>query len=98
MAVRGHVVHACAVEEQREVLRLTMDEVGDRLPIIAGIYADGSLEAARIARQAAAEGAAALLVFPPQSMSMGGQLRPEMAIAHFSTIAAATGLPLICFN
>ena len=47
---------------------------------------------------AEAEGAAALLVFPPQSMSMGGQLRPEMAIAHFSTIAAATDLPLICFN
>src|SRR5256714_8309442 len=31
-------------------------------------------------------------------MSMGGQLRPEMALAHFSTIAAATDLPLICFN
>src|SRR5205085_835770 len=55
-------------------------------------------EAARIARRAEAAGAAALLVFPPQSMSMGGQLRPEMALAHFSTIAAATSLPLICFN
>jgi 4-hydroxy-tetrahydrodipicolinate synthase len=31
-------------------------------------------------------------------MSMGGQSRPEMALAHFSTIAAATTLPLICFN
>jgi 4-hydroxy-tetrahydrodipicolinate synthase len=31
-------------------------------------------------------------------MSMGGQLRPEMAVAHFSTVAAATSLPLICFN
>ena len=29
---------------------------------------------------------------------MGGQSRPEMALAHFSTIAAATTLPLICFN
>ena len=100
LTVNGHAseVHACTVDEQREVLRLTMDEVGDRLPVVAGIYADGSLEAARIARMAEAEGAAALLVFPPQSMSMGGQLRPEMALAHFSTIAAATGLPLICFN
>jgi len=79
-------------------MRLTMDELGDRLPIIAGVYADGSLEAARIARHAEADGATALLVFPPQSMSMGGQLRPEMALAHFSTIAAATSLPLICFN
>ena len=100
LTVNGHSseVHACTVDEQREVLRITMEEVGDRLPVVSGIYADGSLEAARIARMAEAGGASALLVFPPQSMSMGGQLRPEMAIAHFSTIAAATDLPLICFN
>jgi len=100
LTVNGHSseVHACTPDEQREVLRITMDEIGDRLPVVAGIYADGSLEAARLARQAEAAGAAALLVFPPQSMSMGGQLRPEMAVAHFSTIAAATSLPLICFN
>ena len=100
ITVNGHSseVHACTADEQREVLRITMEEVGDRLPVIAGIYADGSLEAARLARLAEAGGAAGLLVFPPQSMSMGGQSRPEMALAHFSTIAAATELPLICFN
>ena len=100
LTVNGHSceVHALNLDEQREVMRLTMDELGDRVPIIAGVYADGSLEAARIARHAEADGAAALLVFPPQSMSMGGQLRPGMALAHFSTIAAATSLPLICFN
>jgi 4-hydroxy-tetrahydrodipicolinate synthase len=100
LTVNGHSseVHACNLDEQREVLRISLEEVGDRLPVIAGVYADGSLEAARIARMAEQDGASALLVFPPQSMSMGGQLRPEMAIAHFSTIAAATGLPLICFN
>ena len=100
LTVNGHSseVHACTADEQREVLRITMDEIGDRLPVVAGVYADGSLEAARLARQAEAGGAAALLVFPPQSMSMGGQLRPDMAIVHFSTIAAATSLPLICFN
>jgi len=100
LTVNGHSseVHACNIDEQREVLRVTLEEMGDRLPIVAGIYADGSLEAARIARMAEAAGAAALLVFPPQSMSMGGQLRPEMALTHFSTIAAATSLPLICFN
>jgi 4-hydroxy-tetrahydrodipicolinate synthase len=100
LTVNGHSseVHACTLDEQRAVLRLTMEEVGDRLPVVAGVYADGSLEAARIARLAEAEGAAALLVFPPQSMAMGGQLRPEMALVHFATIAAASGLPLICFN
>src|SRR3954453_17400810 len=100
LTVNGHSsdVHACTLDEQREVLRITTEEVGDRLPVVAGVYADGSLEAARIARMAETGGASALLIFPPQSMSMGGQLRPEMALAHFSTIAAATDMPLICFN
>lgn len=100
ITVNGHSseVHACSLDEQARVLDLTMDEIGARLPVIAGVYADGSLEAARIARRAEAGGAAALLVFPPQSMTMGGQLRPEMAVAHFATVAAATPLPLICFN
>ncbi|MBV8889208.1 MAG: dihydrodipicolinate synthase family protein [Alphaproteobacteria bacterium] len=100
LTVNGHSgeIHACTADEQRRVLDITMDEVSGRLPVIAGIYADGSIEAARLAHMAEASGAAALLVFPPQSMSMGGQLRPEMALLHFRTIAAASGLPLICFN
>jgi 4-hydroxy-tetrahydrodipicolinate synthase len=100
LTVNGHAceVHACTLDEQRRVLALTLDELGDRLPIVSGVYNDGSREAARIARFAAADGAGALLVFPPQSMTMGGQLRPEMALAHFAAIAAATDLPLICFN
>lgn len=99
ITVNGHAseVHACTPEEQQRILDLTLEEVGDRLPVISGVWADGSANAARIARQAASQGASALLVFPSQVFSMGGQLRPEMAIAHFSAIAAATDLPLIVF-
>jgi 4-hydroxy-tetrahydrodipicolinate synthase len=43
-------------------------------------------------------GASALLVFPPNSIGMGGYLRPEMAKAHFLAIADATDLPLILFQ
>src|SRR6516164_7165995 len=49
-------VASCSVEEQRRVLEVAADEVGDRLPIVNGVWADGSLEAARIARMAAAGG------------------------------------------
>ena len=100
VTVNGHSseVHACTLDEQRRILAFSADEVGDRVPIIAGVYADGSHQAAAIARMSEEEGASALLVFPPQSMTMGGQLRPEMALAHFSTIAAATDLPLIVFQ
>jgi 4-hydroxy-tetrahydrodipicolinate synthase len=91
-------VHALTLDEQRTLLEATTDELGERLPVIAGVYADGSHEAARIARQAEAGGASCLLVFPPQSMGMGGQLRPEMALAHFQAIADATALPIILFQ
>jgi 4-hydroxy-tetrahydrodipicolinate synthase len=100
VTVNGHAseVHACSFEEQQRILAASLAEVGDRVPLINGVYADGSLEAARIAAMADREGAAALLVFPPNSMSMGGQLRPEMALAHFRRIADATDLPLIVFQ
>jgi 4-hydroxy-tetrahydrodipicolinate synthase len=78
ITVNGHSseVHACTVEEQARVIEVTMDEVGDRIPVVAGVYADGSHQAARIAKAAEAGGASCLLIFPPNSMSMGGQLRP----------------------
>jgi 4-hydroxy-tetrahydrodipicolinate synthase len=56
------------------------------------------MEAAKLAAMAAKEGASALLVFPPNSMQMGGQLRPEMAIEHYKRIAGATDLPIIAFQ
>ena len=57
-----------------------------------------AVQAAKIAKMSDSNGASALLCFPPQSMAMGGHLRPEMALEHFKRIADATDLPLICFN
>jgi 4-hydroxy-tetrahydrodipicolinate synthase len=100
ITVNGHAseVHACTFEEQQRILALSAAAVGDRVPLVNGVYADGSLEAARIGRMAEKEGASALLVFPPNSMISGGQLRPEMALAHYKHIADATDLPLIAFQ
>ena len=78
------------------MLDIAQDEIGDRLPLVNGIWADGSLEAARLARMAAEGGASALLVFPPAPFTLGQS--PQMAIAHFKRIADATDLPLIVFQ
>lgn len=101
ITINGHAseVHACSFEEQRRLLDIALDAIGDRLPIINGIYADGSLEAAKMARMAQAAGASCLLCFPPHSMGMGVvQRRPESALAHFSTIASASNLPIVIFQ
>ena len=89
-------VASCTLDEQARVMAATMDTIGDRLPIVHGVYADGSLEAARIAKQAAAGGASALLVFPPGPFTLGQNA--DMVIAHFSRIADAADLPIIAFQ
>src|SRR5256714_5141057 len=96
ITVNAHAseVASCTFDEQRRVLEISREEL--RLPIVNGIYADGSLEAARLAKMAAAGGADALLVFPPAIYTFGQ--RPEMALAHFKRIADATDLPLIAFQ
>src|SRR5467141_5019044 len=89
-------VASCTFDEQKRVLAIAKDEIGNRLPIVHGVYAEGSLEAARIAKMAAEGGAAALLVFPPGPFTMGQ--RPEMAVEHFRRVAGASDLPIIAFQ
>jgi 4-hydroxy-tetrahydrodipicolinate synthase len=89
-------VASCTFDEQRRVLAIAQDEIGDKLPIVNGIWADGSIEAARIARAASEGGASALLVFPPAPFTLGQS--PEMALAHFKRIADASDLPIIVFQ
>ena len=89
-------VASCTFEEQRKVLDIAQTEIGARLPLVNGIWADGSLEAARIARMASTGGASALLVFPPAPFTLGQS--PQMALAHFSRIAEASDLPIIVFQ
>ena len=89
-------VASCSFEEQRRVLDIAGDTIGDRLPLVNGVWADGSLEASRIARMASEGGASALLVFPPAPFTMGQS--PEMALAHFKRIADASDLPIIAFQ
>jgi len=89
-------VASCSFDEQRRVLEIAQDEIGTQLPIVSGIWADGSLEAARIARMAADGGASALLVFPPAPFTLDQS--PEMALAHFKRIAEASDLPIIVFQ
>jgi len=91
-------VASCTFEEQQRIMDITMDQIGTRVPVVHGIYSDGSLEAARIARMAQSAGASCLLVFPPNPFTLGGQSRPEMALTHIKTIADSCDLPLIIFQ
>jgi 4-hydroxy-tetrahydrodipicolinate synthase len=84
-------------EEQQRSLDITLDEVAGAVPVVCGVYQDGTYKATRIAKLAEQQGADCLLVFPSAVFDFGHQLRPEMAYGHIAAIAEATSLPLIVF-
>jgi len=100
VVVNGHAaeVSSLAREERRRALAIAVDEAGSRLPLIAGIYTDSTFEAVELARDAKAEGAGGLLIFPPSLFMWGAQFRPEMVYRHFAAIAQAVDLPLVVFQ
>jgi len=100
ITVNAHAseVATCTIDEQERVMAITMEEVGGRLPVVHGVYSDGSHLAAGIARRAERGGASALLVFPSATFTSGGAMRPEMALGHFRTIREACDLPIIVFQ
>lgn len=100
IVANGHAAEVSSLDraERRRALEIALDEVGDRVELIAGVYTDNSREAAEMGREAQALGVAGLLVFPPTLFMWGAQLRPEMPLAHYHTIADATDLPLVAFE
>ncbi len=74
----GHAAEVSSLDrdERRRALAIAVDEVGDIVPLIAGVYTDGSLEAAQLAKDCEEEGASGLLIFPPQSFQYGGPSSP----------------------
>ncbi len=100
ITVNGHAaeVHALNFDEQQQGIEIARDEVRPQLPLVAGLHTGDTREACRIATMAADAGADALLLFPSDVLSMGGQLRPECAHAHIGAIAESTELPLILFQ
>ena len=90
-------VATLTLEEQQRSLDITLDEVARKVPIICGVYEDGTHKATKIAKMAERQGADCLLVFPSAVFDFGHELRPEMAYRHIATIAEATSLPIIVF-
>ena len=90
-------VATLTLEEQQRSLNLTLDEVAGKVPVICGVYEDGTNKAAEIAKMAEQEDADCLLIFPSAVFDYGSQMRPEMAYCHYATIAEATSLPMIAF-
>jgi 4-hydroxy-tetrahydrodipicolinate synthase len=96
MAQAGEA-ESLSFEEDERVLGIMLEEVGDRLPVVATIYGEG-LDAVRTARMAQRIGVSALMVCPPQHLRAGGHLRPEIAYRNLASVADAVSLPIVLYQ
>ena len=81
-------------DEKLELLRVVLEEVGDRARIVAGAGSYDTAHSIRLAKSCAAEGAHGLLVVTPYYS------KPPQAglIAHFTAVADATELPVLLYD
>lgn len=85
---------ALAPEEKRQVLAATVRAVGGRIPVLSGVAENSTAAAGRYARDAEEMGADGIMLLP----AMVYHSAPHETIAHFRTVAGATGLPIIVYN
>ncbi len=80
--------------EKADLIRVVVDAVGDRCTIVAGASTYDTAHSVRLAQGAERAGAHGLLLVTPYYS------RPQQAglLAHFSTIADATGLPSMLYD
>jgi 4-hydroxy-tetrahydrodipicolinate synthase len=80
--------------EKEALLRAVKEAVGDRAKIVAGVGTYNTAHTADLARAAEKAGADGLLVVTPFYN------RPPQAglLAHFTTVADATGLPMLVYD
>lgn len=83
-------------EETRRVVEIVRASVPKNCWLTAGVNAESSLEAARIAADAEKAGANALLVFPPNSWGLNHDV--GMAHAHHAHVETATSLPIVLYQ
>ncbi len=81
-------------EERVRVVRISVEQVAGRGPIMAGVFHANTTQAVALARSYREVGADASLVTPPYF------IRPSVdgVVEYYQTIAAESGLPVIVYN
>jgi len=86
-------IHSLSPEEHLTVVKTTVEEVNDKLPVLTGTGFNPPI-AAELARKAAAVGVQGILAFPPYYSSM----EDEGIIAYYKAIAEATSLGMLIYS
>ena len=89
----GEFVNLTA-EEKKQVIKIVIDEVNGKVPVVAGTGASGTNEALEMTRYAKDAGATAALIVTPYYLKPADRGIYE----HYNTIAGQVDLPIILYN
>jgi len=81
-------------EEHERVIDITVDEVGKRVPVIAGTGSNSTTEAIRLTRHAREAGADATLLITPYY----NKPTQKGLYEHYAAVAAACDIPQVLYN
>jgi len=84
-----------SAEELSEAVRVVIEAVEGKLPVLAAVIADSSQEAIQLARAARTAGARGLQV-PPPHFHQSAETR--VLAAYYRAITDASGIPLLVYN
>ncbi|NMU90407.1 dihydrodipicolinate synthase family protein, partial [Achromobacter ruhlandii] len=83
-----------APDEKLEVLRIAVETVRGRVPVVSGVAETGTARAAAFARQAAQIGVDGLMVFPGLTYKSD----ERETVAFYRSVAQASPLPILLYN
>ena len=85
ITVNGHAseIHAFSFAEQQQLLAESLDEVGDALPLVNGVYADGSHAAVAVAKMAAERRRGGAIGVPAKQHEHGRSASPRYGNCPF---------------
>ncbi|USJ28409.1 4-hydroxy-tetrahydrodipicolinate synthase [Ensifer adhaerens] len=86
--------HSLNTEEQKQIMKATVEQNAGRKPIICGTAHSSTLEAQELTRYAKEMGADAVLMTPPYY----SQVTWKGVYDHFARIASKVDLPIVLYN
>lgn len=96
IVVNGHTgeITVFKPEERALITRIAVEEVGDKVQIISGVSAEGTIETIEHAKAAQEAGADGILLMPPHTWLRFG-MKQEAVVRFFEDVAAAIDIGII---
>lgn len=96
IVVNGHTGEITSLfpHERAEVVRIAVDELKGRIPVISGVSAEGTMEAIEHARQVEKAGGEGILLMPPHSWLRFG-MQPESTVQFFRDVAQSIAISVV---